>query len=436
MVNELWGYDAIIIGAGLAGLAAGLRLQQDGHRVLILERRSVAGGLCGTRMINGYEFVIGCNDFGMSLELELRSLRVPIRFKHVKTRLCFDNQTYQVPLSCRTLLHLVQYSGDIVRFVRTLRNPSIWEKYGYFGALVNDRIKDQAFADILNSLAYAQGVAPADLPLEELKANFSREYAYGYDRPIIPEGGPGLLVQKMVKRFTTLGGTLILNTECTGVTSNGTLKVVSTREGRKHHSRQVISSVGRWECYPLDAKPGLCVGMFHVAVRKNLTFPKGVHTLAWFPPQVDHWLAQLDAGGLPVELGFHLFASDLPPQPDYYSINLYFFLPRAMDEPSTEQLQHIETYLFDRTERLLPGFLNSVIYKYFVSPRQYVEIHGLSSRAVQIIPKAGFTKPDSYDPERDIYYIGNSVQPRGDHAGGAVLSGLRAAKAVARKLYT
>ena len=38
-------YDVIIIGAGLSGLAAGIRLSQYGKHVLIVERQHYAGGM-------------------------------------------------------------------------------------------------------------------------------------------------------------------------------------------------------------------------------------------------------------------------------------------------------------------------------------------------------------------------------------------------------
>src|SRR5690606_19824850 len=96
--------------------------------------------------------------------------------------------------------------------------------------------------------------SPADLRIEELKVSFSKEYAYGYEQSIIPEGGPGVLIQKMVERFEALGGKLVLGTACTGVTPQGALKAVST-PGGEYLARYVITSEGRWSSYPADAKP-------------------------------------------------------------------------------------------------------------------------------------------------------------------------------------
>jgi phytoene dehydrogenase-like protein len=41
-------YDAIIIGSGLAGLAAGAKLSKEGKRVLLIEQHNIVGG-CATQ---------------------------------------------------------------------------------------------------------------------------------------------------------------------------------------------------------------------------------------------------------------------------------------------------------------------------------------------------------------------------------------------------
>ncbi len=425
-------YDAVVIGAGLAGLSAGLRLQQEGLKVLILERREVAGGLCGTKVLDGYEFVIGCNDFGMGLQRELSALGVSAGFKKVRTRFCMARETYEFPLSLGKVFSLLRHAGDVVRLFKALKNPAVSSRYEFLEPLVDGCVRSPDFGDFVKSLAYAFSRSPADLRIEELKVSFSKEYAYGYEQSIIPEGGPGTLIQKMVERFEALGGKLVLRTECTGVAPQGALKAVST-PGGEHLARYVITSEGRWGSYPPDAKPGLDIGMFHLAVKKSLPFPKDVHTLIWFPAGVSGWFNSLDAGKLPEAFGFHMFASDLPPKPDYYSINLYLPLPRGMDEFTPEQLQRVERFVFENGERMLPGLGAALLHKRFVSARQYRELHGLPSNPVPAFTKAPFKKPDIYDPQRDLYHVGNSVYPPGEHAGGAVLSGRLAAEAVLSK---
>lgn len=428
-------YDAIIIGAGLAGLAAGLRLQRGGLRVLVVERRDVPGGLCGTRMLDGYEFVIACNDFGTGLERELNELGVPIRFKRVRTRFTLERAVYELPPTGRMMLTLARYPLDVWRLMRSLKNPALLGQYETLAQFVRGRIRSPDFADFLNAFAYPYSRTPEELRLDELLVGFSPEYAYGYDQSIIPEGGPGVLVQRMVERFEALGGKLLLGTECTGLSSRGDLKAVATARG-EHLARQVITSEPRWSSFPVDARPGLALGMIHLAVKKSLPFPEGFHTLTWFPRDVVGWMRSLDEGRMPEAFGFHLFASDLPPKPDYYSINLYLPFPRGVEEFSPEERQRVERYALEKAERLLPGIQSALLYKRFVSVEEYRQLHGLSCYPVHAFSKKGIHKAKGYDSERDVFHVGNSVHPPGEHAGAAVLSARIAAEAVLQKART
>ncbi len=52
-------YDAIIIGAGMSGLGAGIRLAMYDKRVVILERHYVWGGLNSFYQFKGHQFDVG-----------------------------------------------------------------------------------------------------------------------------------------------------------------------------------------------------------------------------------------------------------------------------------------------------------------------------------------------------------------------------------------
>jgi len=52
-------FDCVIIGAGMSGLAAGIRLAMFDQRVLILERHNAAGGLNSFYSIDGRKYDVG-----------------------------------------------------------------------------------------------------------------------------------------------------------------------------------------------------------------------------------------------------------------------------------------------------------------------------------------------------------------------------------------
>ncbi len=51
--------DAIVIGAGIGGLAAALRLVKLGYSVQVFEKNSYAGGKINARTQDGYRFDLG-----------------------------------------------------------------------------------------------------------------------------------------------------------------------------------------------------------------------------------------------------------------------------------------------------------------------------------------------------------------------------------------
>ena len=85
-------YDALVIGAGMSGLAAGIRLAQFDRRVAVLERHYVWGGLNSFYKLGGRLFDTGLHALtnyvppgtrGVPLTKILRQLRI----RHEELRL-------------------------------------------------------------------------------------------------------------------------------------------------------------------------------------------------------------------------------------------------------------------------------------------------------------------------------------------------------------
>ena len=422
-------YDVAVVGAGLAGMTAAISTQKAGRKTILVERRSVVGGLCGTAVLDGYEFTVGCNDFGVGLQRKMDALGVRVDFETRRSLFQIGGKSYTLPPSMGTLARIAPRTPDLLRLVSILRKPDAAEKFPYMKQLIDASVRNSATSDLLGILAYPLGAAPADFPTRWLGESFSKTYDYGTDKTVVPVGGPGKLSERMAQTFLDLGGTIETEVDVEEIETTSSGKILWTSSG-DYAAKDVISSQGRLSEYPEDSKSCLPLGMIHLAVKKSFVYPKGVHTLAHFPPGVASWLTQLDQGVTPGEFGFHVFPCAPPSGADYLPINVYFLTARGNDATAPGDKSSITSYIMDRLERMLPGLDGGIEYQHFVSPHDYEKLHGLSSRPLPALPKADFDKPDIYNQKDGIYYVGNSVYPPGEHAGGAVLSGFLAAQMI------
>ncbi|CAM4270224.1 N-methyltryptophan oxidase [Mycobacterium basiliense] len=422
-------FDAIVVGSGIAGLTAGIYLQQQGISTLILERRTVPGGLCGTFFIDGYEFVTGCNDFGRGLEQSLVALGVKAEFLAPKARFHLGSHAINLPPTVSTSLKLVRRSPGILSAIRAARRTP----QQTVGQLIDAHLQDPLLAAAACIPIYALMRSPDDVTVGEIQQNFSKELDYGYEKSRTPVGGPRRMIDAMVRRFEMLGGQLRFGCASLAVEPDGTDKRVHTSAGT-FWARAVLSSQGRWNHFPSGTKPGLEAALFLLAVRKSFPYPRRYHTIAWFHAGIAEELRRLDAGLRAHPPSFHIFRSDLPEQPDHYTINAVIPLPRGERNPSTDRRQELCAYILSTIEQSMPGFRESVIYQRFLSPAEYEDLLGLSSAPSPYVPPAGFGKLSSYDPDTDIYFLGTSVGPPGEHAGAAAKSGKNAAHMASRRL--
>lgn len=417
--------DVIVVGAGLAGLVAALRLRLAGRDVLVLERRAAAGGLCGAFELDGREFAVACNDFGDGLRRELVGLGVPITFRHLRTRLHFGHGRHTLPPDLATAARLARRARSLLALVRAARR----DDNATLGEIIDAPGLDPRVADLAALPAFATARSPDDLLARALRDEVSPEYDYGYQRSCAPVGGPGALVDAMVRRFVAMGGAILFDQECASIERDGALQRVRTA-GATHVARSVVTSQGRWSEWPGGGRPGLSLGTLLLAVKRGFAFPTGVHAVSHLPAGVAAWLRRLDAGAATDRFGFNLFRCDLAPRGGEYTVNVVFPIPRGEDEPSPERAAALVDYVRREADALLPGLDAATTYWRFVSPRAFRQLHGLAPVPSPALPARGFQKPDLYDPERDLYHVGNSVGPPGEHAGAAALSGRLAAARV------
>ncbi|WP_406638710.1 phytoene desaturase family protein [Amycolatopsis sp. WGS_07] len=418
--------DVIVVGAGLSGLTAAISLQQRGYSVLVLERRPVAGGLCGSTTIDGYQFTIGSNDFGSAIKRYLHQLGVDLEFEKNQTVFYCGREKYVLPATSRTVFDLIRHLPDTTRVGRALRNPEIGKKFDYVGQFLDATVRNKTFRDFLSLPSYVAGHSPATHRFDLFRQIYSKNPDYGYHELCAPTGGPQAITDSMTARFAELGGRIEFDTDVLDVRQTDDGKLVTTSRGT-YRAKHLVSSEARTGSH--SVRSSLEIGVLHLATRPDVPFPEGVHTVGYLPPGVQHWLGQLDDGQLPDQFGFHSFPCATTEE--YRSFNVYFYYPRGVEEFDSDTLATVENYIINRLSTLIPGFGSRLLFRRSVSPAQFKKEHNLRRVSIEDILPLGVEKPAVYDAETDTYYVGNTVGAVAYHACAAMYSALDAADQLA-----
>ena len=220
-------YDAVIIGAGMSGLAAGIRLAYFDRRVCILERHELYGGLNSFYKLGRREFDVGLHAVtnyvppgvrSAPLPKLLRQLRLsrddlqlsPQRWSEVRfgdRRLRFSNDVAllteevaeafpeQIDGFRRLLAAVAEYDDTALNAVARPTRPAL-QRY----------LSDPLLADmLLCPLMYYGSAQEHDMDFTQFVTMFKAVYLEGFSRP---RGGVRVILKTLVKRFRECGGRL------------------------------------------------------------------------------------------------------------------------------------------------------------------------------------------------------------------------------------
>ena len=408
--------DAIVVGAGLAGMTAALRLASSGRSVLVVDRRPVAGGRCGVFELDGHRFTVGCNDFGHRLVTELERLGVNVGFETSTGVFDFDGLAVRIPPQPGTLIrllpHLPSVAGAVLRLVKG--------KKRLVGELFDERDRDGLGFRFLSLLAYALGTPPQLLRADLVVADYSKVHDYGHFNMVVPTLGPQAITDAMVARMKELGVELLLGAEIVGFCREGGSFAVQTSSGTTERARAVLVT----GTPAPRRRRGLKIAQLLFSVPKETPWV-GARSLAFSPARADRWIADLDEGRFPEQFGFHVFEDVTTDRSR--TLTGFLLAPRGMDrfDPA------LRARVFDDVERRIgtyvPGFGEAVTYRRLLDPAEYEALHGLSPSLAHDIYDVGQEPLPIEGEEPNVFRIGNAVAPPGDHANAAVVSGIVAA---------
>ncbi|MDC1122802.1 NAD(P)/FAD-dependent oxidoreductase [Nitrospinaceae bacterium] len=258
-------YDAVIIGSGLSGLAAGIRLAMFDKKVCIVEKHTVLGGLNSFYVRKNRTFDVGLHAMTNFTPKGVRNsplgkLLKQLRFSHDDFRLCQQNMS-----EIRFPEHSLRFTNDFEFFRQEVANQfpqeidgfnKLVEKILSFDELnLNDEktlnsrpilesfIKNPVLIDMLNCpLMYYGNAREGDMDFYQFVIMFKSVFVEGFAKPV---GGMPYILQLFAEKFKQLGGELRMGSGVTSINAeNRTVESVTLENGEQLIAENIISSMG------------------------------------------------------------------------------------------------------------------------------------------------------------------------------------------------
>lgn len=274
-------YDAIVIGAGMGGLSAGLALARAGRSVVVLERRERPGGLAQSFTFDGGAFssglhALGGTSMGGSTRRLLEGLRVA---KHLvmyeldadaNDRVMVGDHVFDIPAGrdryveslvdafpadawrIRDYFHIIDDVAATVSEMGTdfglrsvARAAAGSRRFLFWGArslapLIARTTQSPLLRAVLAARCGNHGLPPSRVPLAvhaSMVAHFLGGAAY-------PGGGGGAIADAMVRELEAHGGELRLRSPARRmILDSRKVDCVELADGQLLRSRDVISDV-------------------------------------------------------------------------------------------------------------------------------------------------------------------------------------------------
>lgn len=312
-------YDAAIIGAGLSGLAAGIRLAYYDRRVCILERHTTIGGLNSFYRQGGRNYDVGLHAVTNytpkgarkgPLARLLRQLRFSwdefalapqlmseIAFPGARLRFNNDFEFFQSEV-CRVFPAERDNFGRMVGEIADYDELGQAEDDRSARAFVSSHIRDPLLVEMLFCpLMYYGSAREHDMDFGQFSIMFRAVFLEGFARPL---AGIRVVLKNLVRKFRSLGGELRLRAGVQKISvDNGRVHGLVLDDGAEISARHVLSSAGWLETMRLcddvsrvdDAQAGQLSFIESISVLDRLPSQLGCdRTIVFFnDSETFHW---------------------------------------------------------------------------------------------------------------------------------------------------
>ena len=258
-------YDVIVIGSGLSGLAAGIRLAMFDKKVLIIEKHTVVGGLNSYYIRKNRTIDVGLHAMTNyspkgARNTPLGKLLKQLRFSHDDFRL-YEQETSEIrfPEKCLRFTNdfdllkqeiREQFPDEIDGFMRLVKKIESFDelsltadKWTSSKLVLGGYISDPVLIDMLFCpLMYYGNATERDMDFYQFVIMFKSIFMEGFAKPL---GGMLYILNLLVDKFKSLGGELRMDAEVETINSKqGEFKSLNLVGGEELTASAVISSMG------------------------------------------------------------------------------------------------------------------------------------------------------------------------------------------------
>ncbi len=261
-------YDVIVIGSGLSGLAAGIRLAMFDKKVLIAEKHTVVGGLNSyytrkSRIIDvGLHAMTNYAPKGKR-STPLGKLLKQLRLNHDDFRLCeqeiseirFPDKNLRFTNDFELLKQEIseQFPDQMDGFIRLVKKVESFDELSLIKSewtssqdILKNYISNPTLIDMLFCpLMFYGNASERDMDFYQFVIMFKSIFMEGFAKP---QGGMPYILDLLVGKYKSLGGELRMDAEVEFINSEkGVFKSLSLIGGEKLTADALISSMGRVE---------------------------------------------------------------------------------------------------------------------------------------------------------------------------------------------
>ena len=257
-------YDVLIIGAGMSGLAAGIRLAYYGKKVCILEKHHRVGGLNSFYSRDGHKFDVGLHAMTNYVPKGTKSTPLPKLLRQLKLKaedfaLCqqrgsaikFPGKTLRFNNDLNLFVQEVveNFPAQADNFQKLLKTISEYEALALDAKpilaceVVSSIISDPLLIDmIFCPLMFYGNARENDMEFGQFVIMFNSIFCEGFARP---QDGVRHILNILVKQYEEHGGELRLKCGVRSIqVAKGRVESILLDNGEVLRADNVISSVG------------------------------------------------------------------------------------------------------------------------------------------------------------------------------------------------